>query len=1207
MPHFNNLLILHKPKNVEFDDFELIRSIKDDTYLIMTHDLMNSNDLDNVFNLAKNKLNKKYDNIGLFFYGFENNIKFREYVFDENNSINTMNSFLDISYIKNYFSKIKSFFGSKRIDLLNCYFNIKHEKMLQKLLLEIDKNNQLYFTLVRNHSKKQFNPEFMVYGDKVIPLLDYYPNGLDLTNIYFKEIVNINIKYIDLNTKPNGIILVPSYIENIGCLLNCCNDNVLIFKYEMSWTYDEFINNLHNLIKNIDYNSMSLFGWIFHGLNNEGKLKICTDKTINIFDKTNLIQWQHFIDIIMIIKLYLSKPCRLDLMGCELGKIKELTDLFDYLETATEIEFALSTDNTGNEYDSDWLLETKNINLLNTYFLPETNQILKQANVIIKLFSFNRNFSVSSSPEDALFDIGEQLLKQNPQLKALVDQMATFANQTFAGKSFLEILSVFTDIIGFIPGPIGFIGGLAGTAISIAIYAEKVKNGSASDLDNLDLVMGCLGCMISCVPGGRAASKIASNSAKIAVKSAQKTQIITKSIKIIDKTTSTGYRLINRSIPKISVAHLSAIKQAVGFAKTSISNSKKYKDGVQKMIDLYGQLGALENILSVVPIGSTDESDGADKLSLSRQSLIDVLSALSKTSSGIDSIGDLRTEDFEKLMVLQYGTATINDNPIYINGDTVPPETGIFIDNETYTLNNCAINRIKINPYTVVTINNTTYTNMSKTDVNELDFSKIGPTIYPSSQSYTIGVSTYEVDMKKYNTSISCAISVSYTTGGTSNLAIGESPNVDILNVLNNSIALYGRGCMKCDNASTISLLKIGPNTNVSLLKAEPRFATANDVICAWSNNSSTELQITNIDKIIGVKVTAPNVYFGICSIDNKPYIYGNYVRLMYQDINKRYINISEFKVRRSGTYIEGGNLKFNKLIHNKTIKPSSSFASSYYLGSTESNTTDNNYDTITHTGNDDKADGSIMPWIEQDVSQGGTWPVYISNIYIANRKDWCRDRMLDSCIAVFDKYRYLVWMSDKVSQILSEYDFPSYGGLRFDLVKINSKPNLSSDLNKKCNFIRLIQVIDINGLAYNNWNFTQPYKPAREVASVAYVKDLMGASNNNNLNTGVAYSKVPRDTASSPMPYLYRYLQIGTTNPLHDSPTNQSTVELFFRKSSNDDPNYLVKDCSDYLVTITDPILNTLNKINITINSNTHYSGIWSNMHIYTIDLWTI
>ena len=789
--------------------------------------------------------------------------------------------------------------------------------------------------------------------------------------------------------------------------------------------------------------------------------------------------------------------------------------------------------------------------------------------VVSKGFSFNMNFSVSTCPEEALVDIGNQILDQNPKIKTLYNSLVTFVQQTFDGKSFLEILSVFTDIIGFIPGPIGFIAGLAGTAIGIAIYAEKVKNGTASELDHLDLVMGCMGCMMSCVPGGRAVKKIVDNTSKIAVKGLQKTKIVQKTIKLANGGAN-AFRTLTVNGPSISISHLSAIKKAVGFAKTSIEQSQKYKDNIGSIVELYGQLCAVENILSPIPINSTDSSEGTESLSISRQSLIDVISNMSKITKKIDTIGELRQDDFSSIMILQYGTATINNN--------------IFIDNQTYEFNG-TVNSIKINPYTKLIINN-------RTDFTYINNTKLDVLIYDcnlQNNKYIFNVVSLEDNLVKniYDTTVNCAVRVKRPDGQFSQLVIGECADLDMLNIFDQKIALYDRGCM-IHEKSRIDNLYIGPNANVTLLKKEPRFAKASDLICAWSNNTGKEMEITNIREIINIKANeVNNVYLCICKNEPKSYIYGNYVRLMCQDTNLRWLHISEFIVRSSGVQING---KFEFSSHNKKIKPFSTSASSiYYLGFEADKINDGNYDTLTCTGG---INGEVMPWIEQDVSDNGLYSKCINSIYIVNRKDICKERIINSRVAIFDKYRYLVWMSDNIDYVSDEYFFPKNNELVFDLIKINSDVTNLSDINKKCNYIYGIAVYDL----YENFVWTID----KNNTILVYEKNLYGILNNNNINTGVAYCAIPPKIAN-----FYKKIRISSLNSLKNT-----TIELYkyndniFVKQfiasnlDNTNQNFIMPNVTNILES------KLLKKMSIQITDK-HCLPMFDGKYIYDINLW--
>lgn len=815
--------------------------------------------------------------------------------------------------------------------------------------------------------------------------------------------------------------------------------------------------------------------------------------------------------------------------------------------------------------------------------------------------------TATSSPQDALETLADGFLKDNPSWKPLAEGISKIFQDAFAGKSILEILTIFTDIIGFVPGPLGFVAGLAGTALSIAIYDQKVKNGQVSELDHMDLIMGCMGCFMSCVPGGRAAARIGSNAAKIAAVGTRKTKIVSKTIRLMDKTVAAGFRTVQRMTPQISVSQLSAVKGLVGNTKQLLAQSSKYKEGIAAFMDFYGQLTALENILSPIPIGSLDDSDGSELLNLSRQSLIDVLVALSKTSKKIDTIGNSKQDTFNNLLILQYGTATINGAGLYTSGEIVSTtNNAVFIDNEIYNLRGRAITRLKVNPYSVVRINERsdwTYTNSSPSDILIFEFTQ-----FPIAD-YSITVQTYdEKFMEKYDTNKMCSISVERTDGQFSRLCIGEALGVESSNI---DRLMSKGGCMNHD-LLMIRNLFIGPKTNVSLLKTEPRYAKQNDVLGAWSNSSSVEMKISGSliqGLCLSKTVTSGIVYFAINALEafvTVPFIYGNFVRIQYPDLTSRYLNLAECIVRRSGYYLEGGLLKFDAIQHNKKINSNQVWSSSNFFGSQNSNLSDSDFNTYTATIQE------VSPWLEQDVSQGGVWPVYINSVYIANRKDWCQDRILGAQVAIFDKLRYLVWSQEPIGSVQLEYDFPTRNGLRFNRLAVSSWANNSiNDLNKKCNFVQLIKVTDISGTSYDNWAvFRNPIPPSSEIPQIGYIKaptsaDIFGTLNNpsGNLNMGIAYINLPQTKTEEAI--LYRSIQILTKYSLHSgNPPNTaspiSTLKFLLTKTNN--TNFQV--VNDFITS--DPLDKTLVQLSIQI-TDMHYKGTFNGLFVYEFDLWRI
>ena len=74
------------------------------------------------------------------------------------------------------------------------------------------------------------------------------------------------------------LLLISNSLENFNELITITESGTLIFIYDVSWTFDNFINRLVNFIEfnNIKKNSLKNVGWIFHGinLNKNEKIKI---------------------------------------------------------------------------------------------------------------------------------------------------------------------------------------------------------------------------------------------------------------------------------------------------------------------------------------------------------------------------------------------------------------------------------------------------------------------------------------------------------------------------------------------------------------------------------------------------------------------------------------------------------------------------------------------------------------------------------------------------------------------------------------------------------------------------------------------------------------------------------------------------------------------------------------------------------------------
>ena len=59
---------------------------------------------------------------------------------------------------------------------------------------------------------------------------------------------------------------------------------------------------------------------------------------------------------------------RFDFLGCALYDPVKMKPIFDYLEASTNVDLRASTNFTGNAPDGDWILESDNVDVKNTYF-----------------------------------------------------------------------------------------------------------------------------------------------------------------------------------------------------------------------------------------------------------------------------------------------------------------------------------------------------------------------------------------------------------------------------------------------------------------------------------------------------------------------------------------------------------------------------------------------------------------------------------------------------------------------------------------------------------------------------------------------------------------------------------------------------------------------------------------------------------------------
>ena len=496
----------------------------------------------------------------------------------------------------------------------------------------------------------------------------------------------------DTKSKKRGIILAPNNIINIDKLVTCCCDDIVVYIYDINWTFSQFMTNLSQTLTVVDKCSLDVFAWVFHG--DMSNFRIVSDFPVNVQQHYNIAQWQHFIDIIMQIIPYMKPDFeRIDFMGCSLMNNPDFYVFKPLLEYTTNTTCATSSNNTGNVNGADWILEDGNVNLMNVYFKPDTEQILKD-------YPIELNF------------INNNLIKDFTRgVRSFAEDFALMVNdpQTyFDGKSPIEISMMVFDIAAFMPGPVGFVSGLVSFGLSAAKYAEKIRKKEVTVLDHIDFAMGALGTLASCMPGGRMASKMVGKT------------VSKVTCKIVPKLTGVGSKLLVKIGDVRAIRSMTSnVRQAMETNETFVYVNYKIKflsvgkskivNGLKQVtcvlpdcVDIYNKFCAIETLLDRhapgFEITMFDQEDSEMKLSPSRQGLIEIYSKLATSSSCKD-----RTSEFAQILAINYGTATINGTDLYAGQIDPPAIGGIFIDNEMKLIND-EIKTIKLNPRTIAYI-----------------------------------------------------------------------------------------------------------------------------------------------------------------------------------------------------------------------------------------------------------------------------------------------------------------------------------------------------------------------------------------------------------------------------------------------------------------------------------------------------------------------
>jgi len=977
-----------------------------------------------------------------------------------------------------------------------------------------------------------------------------------------------------------------------------------------------------------------LFGWICENKNN--CLQISWDRVIDLNDKNNVSQFQHFINLVLLIKPYLKQPYRFDIMACNLDNYMNFNEICKFVSKITEVNIALSANQTGNENKSDWILEHGNVNLLVSYFKPETNLILKEAGIIIKLDFLGFIADLICAILDPFLSIITAIFK--PLATALDTVLAPFTN----GKSIYQLVQGALDIISLLPGPIGFAAGILDAVVGIAIYRDALASGTATELGKLDMILSCVGALVSCVPGARAGLKMLAMETKIVAKTASaSTKLVTKTKNIVN----TAGQVITRATKAYDIdsSQMKAIVGAMGTFRGHIVKGYKFMDNIMKIkrygdypfkaLDLYCQVYTYDSIFSNITAG---------QIPLSRQAIIDTISSMfNNLNQDLNAIGggDIQSikDRLEPLAKTFFGTAKVDNNSIQYNNtisyllsytpndinsavinddqikidlnnqllqkyrltssnpnatDAVLYDDINFIEDEIKTFN--TFSAITINPFTAITVkdknNMLLYQKYNSSTTTTLVVNKNDMVLNGYQGPFNICATVY--DESVYNTKEPGAVQILDSNNNIVVCNIGTTSNNNI-DILNNSLAIGRRGCQKI-YISMLKKLIISKYTNVTLLINSPETFLNNDkpnnVIHAWCNSSANEMTIDNntINRLLQIKqiFLGSQNYVYVCTSEYYPNNRcGIYVRLMYDDFNNHIINIAEMMVRRRN------NNGTDKLYSQRILNPINIFSNTqYYVGQNFCN--DKNYTTILHTDVGSSGTGTILPFIEYTISSNYSYN--IDNVQIVNRFDACQDRLLGSKIAIFDQYRYLVWMSSPVTLVVNEIDYPLLGGLRFDCVEILTN-YLGTD-----QFIPYVEVEDAFGVKQGVLTSNCKFEYSTTVGALAKLTNpFLNVSDTQIVNSGNAYLQIPTYLGIKPMMRYIRFFSkynLQYPSPYASTVMGNPVVNLYGLDLSTPSLNNSIQN---YPKT----------KMATIVPTRTNNTGLvnWLGTNAYTIDLWNL
>ncbi len=221
------------------------------------------------------------------------------------------------------------------------------------------------------------------------------PGVLDVTSIG----KTANTRNMTINSAPK-VLLVSSRLDDAHDLVNAANSNVLVIQYNPETTV---LNELNAMVTDaLKGGKASSIAFAAHNCG-RNKFHIADSEVISLRSTvSNSKQGEFWRKLAS----NLEKGGRIDLLACDLAEGDEGGLLIGALEHVTGVDFAASTDATGNaEHGGNWILETDRINAEEYFNAPEIKNYteLMAANweqtqkLTVSPFSSEFGFSVAVS------------------------------------------------------------------------------------------------------------------------------------------------------------------------------------------------------------------------------------------------------------------------------------------------------------------------------------------------------------------------------------------------------------------------------------------------------------------------------------------------------------------------------------------------------------------------------------------------------------------------------------------------------------------------------------------------------------------------------------------------------------------------------------------------------------------------------------------